>query len=74
MINPVEALIDRWPAPKVANFGRDLGVTVEHASAFKRRKSIPINYWPALLEAAKKRGLEDVNSELLISIHAKAHQ
>ena len=71
MSNPIEALIDRWPSPRVANFGRDLGITVEHASGFKRRKSIPIGYWPVLLDAAKKRGFHDIDSDFLISIHTK---
>lgn len=71
MINTVEDLIELWPEPRVANFGRDLGIPVEHASAIKRRNSIPVRFWPKLLDSAREREIDGLNYDVLVGLHQK---
>lgn len=50
------------------------GVTIKRVliASWKHRDNIPAGYWPPLVEAATKRGFQDVNYELLANIaHAK---
>jgi predicted fused transcriptional regulator/phosphomethylpyrimidine kinase len=47
-----------------------LGVGQSTASEMKRRASIPVKYWPALVEAASEQGLNDITVERLASIMA----
>jgi len=54
----------------VAEVGRLLGKRVEHASSMRRRKSIPVRYWPTLIEAAKAKGLDSVTYQTLVEAHA----
>jgi len=53
-----------------AAFARLIGVTTEHASAMKRRQSIPVSYWPSLIESspAKVMGL---TADDLLGLHAE---
>ena len=69
--NPIRSLISRWGEKPVATFARDIGVTVEHASAFNRRRSIPVRYWPRVVAAAVERGIDGVTYDYLVSIHSK---
>ena len=66
--SPFTDLIEKWPAEAgksaLATFSDDLGVPYPTAGAWKQRKSIPAEQWPALIEAARKRGL-DLTLELL---------
>lgn len=71
MITSVPDLIDKWPAPKVATFARDIGVTVEHAATMKRRNSIPAAHWRAVISAAEARAIETVSLDLLADLAAK---
>lgn len=71
MIASVHELIDKWPKPKVATFARDIGVTVEHAAAMKRRNSIPAAHWRAVISAAETRAIETVSLDLLADLAAK---
>ena len=71
MTHSVSDLIDLWPEPRVANFGRDIGTTVEHASAIKRRNSIPVKFWPKVLDGAKERGIRGVNYDVLVDLHQR---
>lgn len=49
-------LIALWPS--TAEFGRDVGISVDKASKWRRgERGIPSSYWPAVLAAAKKRKL-----------------
>jgi hypothetical protein len=38
-------------------------------AAWKQRGSIPVAYWRQLVSAARRRGLSDVTSDLLIELH-----
>lgn len=66
-IHTVADLITSLGGP--AAFARLIGVTTEHASLMKRRQSIPVGYWPALIESspAKVMGL---SADDILGIHA----
>lgn len=49
------SIISMWPSVK--EFADDIGVPRTHAHTMKARRSIPVRYWPAVVAAAKKRGL-----------------
>ena len=66
-MNTVDDIFEAFGGP--ASFGRAIGVTTEHATQMKRRKSIPVRWWPKVLAAAKDRGIPLTDS-VLISIHA----
>lgn len=55
-----------------AAVGRALGVNPSTASEMKRRESIPVEYWPLLVEAAKMKDRQDINFESLALIMAEA--
>lgn len=54
-----------------AQVGRAIGKSTEHATAMRRRGSIPVAYWPALVEWAKAEGVEGVTHESLVLAHAR---
>lgn len=51
-----------------------LGVKPSAASEMKRRQSIPVRYWPSLVEAFQARGLQGLNYEALVSLHSEKTQ
>jgi hypothetical protein len=53
-----------------AVIGRIIDKPVEHAAAMRRRGSIPVEYWPALLSSAKANGIR-LTSDMLMAMHAK---
>jgi hypothetical protein len=53
---------------------RILGVGFTTASEMKRRGSIPVKYWPKLVEACETEGINDVNYERLVAMHSEAAQ
>lgn len=53
-----------------AEVGRAIGKSTEHAAAMRRRGSIPVTYWPALIAWARAEGIGDVNHEILVEAHA----
>lgn len=71
MIESVATLIASWPEPSVANFARDIGVTVEHAAGMKRRTSIPLEYWGTVIEAARALNIEGVTVDGLLDLHRR---
>lgn len=54
-----------------AKVGQALGISTEHAAAMKRRKSIPVDYWPQLIAAARAESIRGVTYESLALMHAK---
>lgn len=66
-MNDVDTLIKRWPS--MAELGRDLDLPYSTVAAWKQRGSIPVAYWRQLVSAARRRGLSDVTSDLLIELH-----
>jgi hypothetical protein len=55
-----------------AAVARILGVGASTASEMKRRESIPVEYWPALVDEAKKAGRDDVTLESIAIVMAEA--
>lgn len=53
-----------------AKVGQAIGVSTEHAASMKRRKSIPVDYWPKLIGAARDRRISGVTPERLMHLHA----
>jgi hypothetical protein len=55
-----------------AAVARILGVGASTASEMKRRESVPVEYWPALVDEAKKIGRDDVTLETIAIVMAEA--
>lgn len=68
---PVELIMRAFGGP--AKFGRIIGKPTEHAAAMRRRRSIPVQYWPAIVDAATAKGLSLTPSDLM-EAHASASQ
>lgn len=67
----VSDIFDLWPS--AAELARDIGLKREsHATVMKHRGSIPVVYWPQLIEAASRRGIEGVTFEALTMARAPA--
>jgi len=57
---------------KLADMARVLNVGHSTVSEMRRRKSIPVEYWPTLVEEAERRGRKDLTLEKLVEITAEA--
>lgn len=64
----VADIIDRFGGN--TRFAELLGKKQTTASEMKRRKSIPVEHWPRLVEAAHQRGIT-LDYETLVKIHAE---
>jgi hypothetical protein len=53
----------------VTEVGRILGKAPQHIWSMKSRGSIPVAYWPALIDAAKTRGIS-LTADVLTNVHA----
>lgn len=51
-----------------------ISVKPSTASEMKRRKSIPVRYWPDLVASAKRRGIRGISYETLVQLHSGAAQ
>jgi len=51
-----------------------LNVGHSTASEMRRRQSIPVKYWPALMECAASAGRSEVDTDLLVRVHVEASQ
>lgn len=69
-MSTVATIFERFEGP--ANVGRAIGKPTEHATAMRRRGSIPVRYWPALISAAKAAKIEGVTYKDLVSAHASS--
>lgn len=65
----VAALFDEFGGP--AKVGQAIGVSTEHASAMKRRESIPVDYWPDLIAWARINSIRGVTYETLALMHVR---
>jgi hypothetical protein len=54
-----------------AAVARILDVGPSTASEMKRRRSIPPEYWLRLVREAERRGLPDITTDALATIHAR---
>lgn len=52
-----------WPS--LADFAEAMGVTYGAARQMRRRGSIPVKYWPALIRDAANRGYRLTEAELV---------
>jgi hypothetical protein len=65
----VDDIFDAFNGP--AEVARTIGKRTEHATAMRRRKSIPVAYWPRLVDGAKARGLNGITYDALVAAHAE---
>ena len=68
-MNSITHLFDALGGPAV--IGRGVGITTEHAAAMRRRGSIPVSYWPKLIESAAQRGVSGVTYDALVALHSQ---
>jgi hypothetical protein len=66
--NTVPELIDALGGTTL--FARLLGSKISTASEMKRRGTIHVRYWPALIKSEKARAL-GLTAELLMELHAR---
>jgi hypothetical protein len=59
-------VINLWPSD--ADFARDIHVRPNHLQTMKARKSIPAEYWPALVSAARRRRIPGITLACLASL------
>lgn len=64
----VNFLIASWPS--LGAFARDAGVSYGAAKQMRRRGSIPVDYWRALIESDQGREL-GLTSDILVSLHTR---
>ena len=53
--------------------GRAIGKSTEHAAAMRRRRSIPLRYWPKVIDAAQAKGVT-IDEALLVAIHNRVEE
>lgn len=68
MIRTVSDLISAFGG--ATEFSRAIGAKPSTASEMKRRGSIPVNWWPLIVEEAARRGIGGVTYESLTYMHA----
>lgn len=50
----IQDIFDAFDGP--AKLARVIGVKTEHAAAMRRRNSIPVRYWRAILDCVEAKG------------------
>lgn len=71
-MNSVPELIDAFGGPTA--FSKIIEKRPSTASEMKRNRSIAVDYWPKIIEAAAERGIEGVTAEFLMRIHAQERE
>ena len=61
----VEQIVQAFLGP--AKFARAIGVTPEHGSTMRQRKSIPMSYWDRLIEVAAEKGFKGLDYAALVA-------
>ena len=56
MLKTHRDVIDAWPG-RIAGFAADIGIKENHAKQMRKRNSIASDYWLAVEERAKRRGV-----------------
>jgi hypothetical protein len=64
-------IVNLWPS--AAELARDIGIGTVRARAWRNRNGIPAEMWPAVITAAKARGLM-VDAEMLMQAAANRAQ
>lgn len=62
-------LIGLWPS--MSQLAADLAVPYGVVKQWRRRDSIPSEYWRALIAAAKQRGISGITADLLTELAAR---
>lgn len=57
-------IINLWPS--LSEFADDIGVEYGTAKAMRRRGSIPVEYWPAVIRMATERGIDGISPTSLL--------
>lgn len=65
----IDDIFDAFNGP--AEVARIIGKRTEHATAMRRRGSIPVVYWPSLFAVAKARGISGITYDALVAVHAE---
>lgn len=68
-MNTVEDVFKKFE--KTSAFADALGLKLSAASEMRRRSSIPVRYWPKLVDAARERGVSEITYEKLVEMHAE---
>lgn len=68
-MNTVEDVFTKFE--KTSAFADALGLKLSAASEMRRRKSIPVRYWPRLAEVARERGFDEITYDTLVAMHAE---
>ncbi len=55
----------------VTAFSKIIGKRPSTASEMKRNRSIHVDYWPKIIEAAAEREIEGITAEFLMHLHAR---
>lgn len=63
----VSDLIDRFGGN--TKFAAVIGKNPSTASEMKRRGSIPVEYWPAIVRAAPDFGIDGITADRLVELH-----
>jgi hypothetical protein len=66
MVQTFAEVIDKFDGP--AEFARAVGMTPGAAKQAKRRNSLGAHWFPATAEAARKRGLKEINEKTLAQL------
>jgi hypothetical protein len=55
----------------ITRVAAEIGVPTGTASAWQSRGSIPVSYWPKLIESAAQRGVSGVTYDALVALHSQ---
>ena len=66
MIKNIPDIIERLGGPSA--LALHLGKPITTVASWKDRKSIPVEYWPAMVVTASKRGIK-LDYERLVNLH-----
>lgn len=71
MHNDFRSVIDRWPKPSISQFADDVGIHYVTAQVMRHRNSISPDHWPAVVDAAQRRGFREITLDLLCRLRAE---
>ncbi len=66
----IEALFDAFGT--IVNFSESVGCGYEAARQMRRRNSIPVKFWPAVVRASIAVDIEGVSYDALVQMHLPA--
>lgn len=52
-----------------AEVGRIIGKSTEHAASMRRRGSVPVRYWAAIIDASAQRNVSEITHAALVAAH-----